>query len=37
MMMGMVDIWMVSRLGTTSLAAVALGDSWVFGTVVIAQ
>jgi len=37
MTMGMVDIWMVSRLGTTSLAAVALGDSWVFGTVVIAQ
>lgn len=37
MTMGMVDIWMVSRLGTTSLAAVALGDTWVFGTLVIAQ
>ncbi len=37
MVMGLVDMWMIGRLGTTSLASVALGDSWVFGTLVIAQ
>ena len=37
MVMGLVDMWMVGRLGTSSLASVALGDSWVFGTLVIAQ
>ncbi|HCW45060.1 MAG TPA: hypothetical protein DGU45_07065, partial [Planctomycetes bacterium] len=35
MMMGMVDIWMVSRLGTQSLAEVALGDTWAFGTLIL--
>lgn len=37
MMMGMVDMWMVGRVGTSVLAAVALGDTWTFGTLVLGQ
>jgi len=37
MTMGLVDLWMVGRLGTTALASVALGDTWVFGILVLAQ
>ncbi|HIA28587.1 MAG TPA: MATE family efflux transporter, partial [Planctomycetes bacterium] len=36
MMMGIVDIWMVGRLGESALASVALGDLWIWGTIVIA-
>ena len=32
MTMGLVDLWMVGRLGPEPLAGVALGDLWVFGT-----
>ena len=37
MMMGMVDMWMVGRVGTSALAAVALGDTWAFGTLILGQ
>lgn len=35
--MGIVDTAMVGRLGAHALAAVALGDLWTFGTLMIAQ
>ncbi len=35
--MGLVDTAMVGRLGAHALAAVALGDLWAFGTLIIAQ
>lgn len=35
MMLGMVDIWMAGRLGPQAVAAVALGDLWVFGTLIV--
>ncbi len=35
--MGLVDTFMVGRLGPEALAAVALGDLWTFASVVIAQ
>jgi MATE family multidrug resistance protein len=34
--LGIVDIWMVGRLGPEAIASVALGDLWAFGTVIIA-
>ena len=34
-MMGLVDVWMISRLGTVPLAQTALGDLWSFGTMVL--
>ena len=37
MMMGMVDMWMVGRVGTSALAAVALGDTWAFGMLILGQ
>ncbi|MGE4602968.1 MAG: MATE family efflux transporter, partial [Planctomycetota bacterium] len=37
MMLGMVDMWMVGRVGTSALAAVALGDTWAFGTLILGQ
>ncbi len=37
MMMGLVDMWMVGRVGTSALAAVALGDTWAFGTLILGQ
>ncbi len=36
MTIGLVDIWMVGRLGAEALAAVSLGDLWIVGTAVIA-
>jgi len=33
--LGIVDIWMVGRLGPDALASVALGDLWVFGTLIL--
>jgi len=36
MMLGIVDTWMVGRLGPTMLASAALGDTWVFGTIMFA-
>jgi MATE family multidrug resistance protein len=35
MALGVVDIWMVGRLGREELAAVALGDLWVSGTLIV--
>lgn len=35
MMLGMVDVWMAGRLGPEAVAAVALGDLWVFGTLIV--
>ena len=35
MLMGLVDVWMISRLGTTPLAQTALGDLWLFGTLIL--
>lgn len=35
MTMGIVDLWMVGRLGENPLASVALGDMWVWGTFAI--
>ena len=35
MSMGLVDLWMVGRLGKDSLGGVALGDLWAFGTTAI--
>ncbi|OUU22818.1 MAG: hypothetical protein CBC13_06910, partial [Planctomycetia bacterium TMED53] len=35
MMMGLIDVWMISRLGTTPLAQTALGDLWCFGTLIL--
>jgi MATE family multidrug resistance protein len=32
MSLGLVDLWMVSRLGREAFAGVALGDIWIFGT-----
>ncbi|MGE4619435.1 MAG: MATE family efflux transporter [Planctomycetota bacterium] len=37
MVMGLVDMWMVGKVGTSALAAVALGDTWAFGTLVLGQ
>ncbi|MGE3166255.1 MAG: MATE family efflux transporter [Planctomycetota bacterium] len=34
MMLGLVDLAMVGRLGTEALSAVALGDLWIFGTLI---
>ena len=35
MIMGLVDVWMISRLGTVPLAQAALGDLWAFGTMIL--
>ena len=35
MMMGVVDAWMVGKLGKEALAGVALGDLWIMGTSVV--
>ena len=35
MVMGLVDVWMISRLGTVPLAQTALGDLWAFGTMIL--
>ncbi|MEM7165889.1 MAG: MATE family efflux transporter [Planctomycetota bacterium] len=35
MMLGLVDIYMVGQLGKEAIAAVSLGDLWVFGTLII--
>lgn len=35
MSMGLVDTWMVGKLGADALAAVALGDMWMFSTFII--
>ncbi len=37
MTLGLVDIWMVGKLGSTALASVALGDLWVAGTLLVAM
>lgn len=37
MMIGLVDLWMVGRLGPRALAAVSLGDLWIVGTSVMAM
>ncbi|MFQ5653738.1 MAG: MATE family efflux transporter [Planctomycetota bacterium] len=37
MTMGLVDVWMVGRLGKEALASVALGDLWIFGTMIVAM
>lgn len=34
MMLGLVDIYMVGRLGKGAIAAVSLGDMWIFGSLV---
>lgn len=37
MTLGLVDLWMVGKLGPEALAGVALGDLWVYGTLLVAQ
>ncbi len=37
MMLGVVDTWFVGRLGPVPLAAVALGDLWAMGTMLVAM
>ncbi len=37
MTLGLVDMWMVGKLGPRALAGVALGDLWVYGTLLVAQ
>ena len=35
MLMGVVDTWMVGKLGHLPLASVALGDTWIIGTFIL--
>lgn len=35
MLMGVVDAWMVGKLGHLPLASVALGDTWIMGTFIL--
>ena len=35
MMLGIVDMWMVGRLGATELGAVALADAVIFGSFIM--
>ncbi len=37
MSLGLVDMWMVGHLGPEALAGVALGDLWIYGTLLVAQ
>ncbi|MDQ7005798.1 MAG: MATE family efflux transporter [Acidobacteriota bacterium] len=37
MLIGLVDLWMVGRLGSDALAAVSLGDLWIVATLVVAM
>ncbi|HHN75026.1 MAG TPA: MATE family efflux transporter [Acidobacteria bacterium] len=37
MLIGLVDLWMVGRLGPEALAAVSLGDLWIVATLVVAM
>ena len=35
MLMGVVDTWMVGKLGHVALASAALGDTWIMGTFIL--